>query len=201
MDLERPSGTANSELLAHIDDLHRVLKERDEEIGKLRLQLDVLSTIDSITGLLSSKGVLDAIEVSLLRLDRQTEPFAVLLFTMPGLNNLLEGDDASGDILRHLAALFSTGLRELDRKARIASDTFAAVLPFVTPVDMPAIVHRLETILTSAPVVVGDIRLDPKPRFAAIMVSNLNEKNPKKILDRALIRLAEADREAIIESI
>jgi GGDEF domain-containing protein len=201
MELERPTSGPNSELLAHIDDLQRALKERDDEIGKLRLQLDALSTIDSVTGLLSNKGVLDAIEVSLLRLDRMEEPFAVLAFKVPGLNELLKGDDASGDVLRHIAALFSTGLRDLDRKARIGTDTFAAVMPSVTSVDMPPIVHRLDTIMTGAPVVYGDIRLEPQPRFAAIMVSTFAEKKPKNILDRALIRLSEAEREAVIESI
>jgi GGDEF domain-containing protein len=201
MELERPAEGPNSELLAHIHDLQRVLKERDEEIGKLRLQLDVLSTIDSVTGLLSTRGVLDAIEVSLLRLDRQSEPFAVLAFQVPGLNDLLKGDDASGDILRHIAALFSTGLRELDRKARISPDTFAAVLPFVTSMDMPAIIHRIESLFTGAPVVMGDKRIEPRPHFAAIMVSTLDQKNPKKILDLAIMRVSEADREAIIDSI
>ncbi|MGH2806156.1 MAG: GGDEF domain-containing protein [Actinomycetota bacterium] len=201
MELERPTDGPNSELLAHIDDLHRVLKERDEEIGKLRLQLDALSTIDSVTGLLSTKGALDAIEVSLLRLDRQSEPFGVLVFRMPGLDALLKGDDVSGDVLRHFAALFSTGLRELDRKARVATDTFAAIMPFVTSVDMPAIIHRLESLFTDTPVTIGDRRLEGEPRFAAIMVATLEEKSPKRILDRALVACAETDREALIETI
>lgn len=201
MEVERPTDGPNSELLAHIDDLQRALKDRDDEIAKLKLQLDVLSTVDSVTGLLSTRGVLDAIEVALLRLDRHSEPFAVLAFRVPGMGDMLKGDDASGDVLRHFAALFSTGLRELDRKARIASDTFVAVLPAVTQVDMPAIVHRLDNLFMSGPVVMGERRLDPDPRFAALMIASFEEKKPKKILDRVLIRLSEADREAVIESI
>lgn len=202
MAIEEPGpGDDTKELLGRIADLKRTLQARDEEIATLRLQLDALSMIDIATGLLSKNGLLDAIEVSLLRLQRQQEPFAVLAFRVPGLTDMLGGDDSTGDVLRHFGSLFTTGLRELDRKARVSMDTFAAAMPIVTTVDMPGVVRRLAEVLTAAPVVMGDHRLEPKPLFAAIMVGRETDKDATAILELALSRLARADRDIAIESL
>ncbi len=181
------------QLRRRIEALETALRDRTEEVGYLRLQLDVLSTIDPVTGLLNRSGLVDSLDVALHRLERQREPFAVLAVRMAILGEVgLQDHAAHEEALRHLSALISAGLRALDRNGRLDSSTFAVVLPLVIEADVPLVVGRLMSILTAAPLEVAGTEVDPDPRFSIVLVGSGQVADIETVLDLVEQGLAEA---------
>jgi GGDEF domain-containing protein len=179
------------ELLKRIESLERRLNDADEEIGSLRLQLDVLSTIDPPTGLLNRNGLLDALDVALMRLERQREPFALMLIRLPEMTDIARHHPGSfGEASRHVTALFTAGLRALDRTARLSLEVFAGVLALTIESDVPGIIRRLGTLLTAAPITVGKKSYETLPTFSIVLVGS-----GQKIDGHAVLALAEASLE------
>lgn len=120
-------------------------------LGELRLQLDVLSTIDPITGLLNRNGILDAVDAAAARQGRTSEPFGMLLVALPHLGRIraVYGDIVYADHLRDVGALLSAALRDMDTVGRIDECSFLAVLPWVGEDALPELRLRLERVLRS----------------------------------------------------
>ena len=113
--------------------LNAELAECRRELGELRLQLDVLSTIDPLTGLLNRNGVLDALDSAADRQRRTSEPFAVLLISVPELDRIRTtyGSLVYADYVRDTGALMGAALRDMDRLGRIDTSTFLVVMPWM----------------------------------------------------------------------
>jgi diguanylate cyclase (GGDEF)-like protein len=174
------------ELLKRVEELEGSLAAQNEEISALRLQLDVLSTIDPPTGLLNRTGLLESVEVALLRLKRQMEPFALLLVKLPELNEIASRHGNSvTDARRHVTALLSAGLRALDRTARVREDVYGSVLSLAIESDVPGIVSRLGTLFTAAPIAVGDKLYESFPIFSIVLVRNGGEADAQDVLAQA----------------
>jgi diguanylate cyclase (GGDEF)-like protein len=185
-----------AELRRRIAALEAELRERTEEVGYYRLQLDILSTIDPVTGLLNRSGLVDSLDVALHRLERQREPFAVLAVRLAILGELaLQDNEAHEEALRHCSTLLSAGLRALDRNGRVDSSTFAVVLPLVIEADVPLVVGRLMSILTAAPLEVLGTEVDPDPRFSVVLVGSGQVAEIETVLDLVEQGLSEATAE------
>lgn len=170
------------QLLERVAILEAHLAQRSAEVRQLRLQLDVFSTTDAGTGLANRNGMADLIELSLARLERRSEPFAIAVIGFPALER---GDDSSADQQRaenvqHVSALLTAGLRRMDRTARIGPGVFAAVLPDLTSEHVRTVERRLRSILS----VSDDLDLDA--RIAVVLVDiDSSTSDAVDLLERA----------------
>jgi GGDEF domain-containing protein len=132
-----------------IAQLEAELAAHRRELGEMRLQLDVLSTVDSLTGLLNRNGILDAVESAAQRQVRTGEPFGLLLITVPELRRIraAEHELIYLDVVRDVAALVSASLRDMDRVGRVDDMTFLSVLPWVGEDGLPSVRSRLSRVL------------------------------------------------------
>lgn len=170
-------------LLRRIEEMERRLAERTEEVGALRLELELLSTVDAATGLLKPNGLNDAIFIALQRAQRYREPFALISIKIPELSDIERAHrDGLHEALRHVAALLAAALRTIDRIGRLHSDTFAAVLPLAREPHIAAIVERLRTLLTAVPLTAEEFTYDLRPRFSAVVVDEYRDIEPAELL-------------------
>ena len=129
--------------------LEQRVRDLESENAHLRLQLHVLAATDSLTGLANRTGLADAVDMSLHRLARMGETFAVVFFRFPQLSVLSDGSGAdSGEVaemteaVRDLGALLAAGLRNVDRVGRIDDMTFAAVLSNIPSEHVTTVIGR-----------------------------------------------------------
>jgi len=157
--------------------LEEELSARRRELGEMRLQLDVLSTIDPITGLLNRNGILDAVDAAARRQIRTGEPFGLLLATIPELRRIrtAEPEPIYVDVVRDVAALVTAALRDMDRVGRVDDMTLLAVLPWVGEDGMPSVRARLEGVLLGR-----DARLEP--RFTSVIAGPHGRVDPDDLL-------------------
>ncbi len=130
------------------EDIEKALFERDEEIRRLRLALDVLSPIDPASGTLNRNGLLDAIQEALNWLSRRKDQFGILLIEVEGLPDPpTSADDDHRWLDKHLEAVMSATLRGVDKIGHLDHLTYVAVLREFKVEGVTALLDRLATIL------------------------------------------------------
>lgn len=148
-----------------IADLESQVDELRIENGTLRLQLDILSSTDIVTGLPNTNGILQTLDSVVARHVRSGEAFGVMLIRVPAITTIGERHGRSGvnDALRHAGALVAAGLRRLDTVGRLDDSAFLAVLPMLDEEGCDTVVTRLCTLLTSVPMTFERDRLIIEP--------------------------------------
>jgi diguanylate cyclase (GGDEF)-like protein len=176
-----------------VTELASLVEQQADEIRLLRLQLEVLSTVDGATGLLNRNGIVDTLDLALHRLRRQREPFAVISAIFDVLERGRDHDpDEMESALQHVAALFKTALRQMDRIGRLDGALFVAILPLTgSAPDYQRALDRLASVLSAAPVVIGGADHEVNPRFTVVHVAG---EEPPEVED--ILGLLEAGRAA-----
>lgn len=163
-------GADPSYLIRRVRQLEEQLRRRTQELGMLRLQLAVLSTVDPVTGLLNRNGVGDALEIALERLHRLEEPFAAIGLALPGLRPLAEAEPGAGEEnARHVAALLRGGLRAIDRVGRLDDVTFVVICPLIGRAEYRPPLARLQSLMTAVPFGIEG-GADLQARFGVVLV-------------------------------
>ena len=156
------------EALGRLAELESVVDGQRDEIGMLRLQLEMLSATDVVTGLPNFTGIMQTVEKEVARHQRTGEAFGLMSVEIPALGRVeLHGQGALQDALRHCGAMISAGLRQSDTVGRIDELTFVAALPMMSKEGATTVVHRIDTNLQAMALTFGDETVKIIPSFAA----------------------------------
>ncbi len=151
--------------------LEATLREQRAELGLVRLQLEMLSSTDVVTGLPNLTGIMQTLERQIAWHRRTQEPFGLMLIELAGLGPARDaGRGPLEDALRHCGAMISAGLRQSDTVGRIDERTFVAVLPDLEASGVAAVMARIETNLLAMPPYPGEGALPVTPAFAVVLV-------------------------------
>lgn len=138
--------------LERIADLEEQLGHAHADSGLLRLQLDLVSATDPVTGLANDNGVLAALEQAAVRAVFSGERFGILAIDIPEFAEIArthgsEGLDAG---LLHLGALVSACVRRVDTVGRIDELGLVAVMPMVDDDVVSDLIEAIEAVLLSS---------------------------------------------------
>jgi len=165
------NGQAATSDAARIAELEAIVADQRAELGLLRLQLEMLSATDVITGLPNLTGIMQALEKQLARHRRSSEPFGIMLVEAAGIEAAERaGQAALHDALRHTGAMISAALRQSDTVGRIDERTFAAVLPDLDRDGAAVVMGRIEANLRSMPPGTVDATTSVAPRLSVMVV-------------------------------
>jgi GGDEF domain-containing protein len=181
--VERPEPVTLDEAKAQITELEAELEKALFEAGVLRLQLDMLSSTDTLTGMPNLNGVAQALEKAAARADRSAEPFGLMAIEIPVLEKLREIEpDEHEDAVRHAGAMITACLRRLDTVGRLEEGAFLIVLPMLGPEGVKAVTHRSERLLLQTPVMIGDDALRLTPAFTIVLSNPDGANEPHRML-------------------
>lgn len=154
-----------------IEELERKLDAAEVENGMLRLQLDVLSSIDIVTGLPNVTGMMDVLENALARSIREGERFAVMSVHIPELRKIAErhGREALKEALRHSGAMIAAGLRQLDTVGRLDDTGFLATLPMLGDAGIDIVIDRVTSMLQAVPLTFDGDEIALEPVISAVL--------------------------------
>lgn len=125
------------------------LEECRAELSRLRLMLDVQSTIDLSTGLFNAQGMLEPVQGAMDRLGRTGEPFAVVVVELPEV--AARQADIRNAAMRHCGAIVSATVRSLDRVGRIGEAALMMVLPQLGAAGVRVVLERIDRALGVIP--------------------------------------------------
>ncbi len=173
---------------ARIADLEGQVDELRLENGTLRLQLDVLSSTDIVTGLPNTNGILQTLDSVIARHNRAGEAFGVMLVRVPSVTTIGEHHGRAGvnDALRHAGALIAAGLRRLDTVGRLDDSAFLSVLPMLDEDGCETVVTRLSKLLVSVPMTFGRDRLEMEPEITIALSAPDVDMDSQMIVSRLL---------------
>lgn len=161
-------------------DLRSQLEECRAELDRMRLLLDVQSTIDLSTGLFNAQGMLEPIQGAMDRLDRTGEPFAVFVIDLPHVaEQQIEIRDAA---MRHAGALVTATVRSLDRVGRLGDASLMIVLPQLGAAGVQVVLERIDRSLGVIPLDTGEGSIDLESVFT-VLLSPEEPMEPETLLD------------------
>lgn len=129
-------GPAGEALLARIGEIvaspvPRDLEQIAVENAQLQHEVEVLQSVDGLTGLRNRQRFFEDLKREFAAARRYDSPLSLVLLDVDGLRSVNEtrGYDAGDRLLLALAELLMTRLRVTDIAARIGDDDFAVILP------------------------------------------------------------------------
>jgi len=129
-----PREPRAADALVALADLAAVAIERSRLQGALDERsewFERLSEVDPLTGLANKRTLVRALELELLRANRQSTTIAVVFFDIAGFGPLTGrvGRAAGDDVLRRVASLLVGNVRLIDTVARYGVDEFVVLAP------------------------------------------------------------------------
>ena len=159
--------------LSRIAELEAQLEKALFDAGNLRLQLDMFSITDTVTGLRNINGLVTALERAAERARRSGESFALMSVEFDSFAAIAaeHGSQARDDVVRHAGSLISACIRRLDTVGRIEDTGFHVVLPMMDENGVEPVVNRMSKLLSRMPFEAGgeEYPLDP---MITILLSN-----------------------------
>jgi diguanylate cyclase (GGDEF)-like protein len=181
------------ETLGRIAELEGVIGAQSDEIGLLRLQLEMLSATDVVTGLPNYTGLMQTIEKEVARRLRTNETFGLVAVEIPALRQVEQlGLGALHDALRHCGAMISAGLRTSDTVGRIDEATFVATLPMMMREGAAAVIGRIDTNLQAMPLTVDGETVQLIPAFSVIFCGEACGSSAEELMGALATVRAEA---------
>lgn len=178
-----------SEAAARIAELELRLQEAEADNGVLRLQLDMLTSTDIVTGLPNANGIAAHLQKAAARYSRSGEAFALMNIGFPAFDRIAEdrGRRALESAMRHAGSLVGAAVRQLDTVGRIDDTGLVCVMPMMSDDGVAPVIDRVEKILDSTPMVLEDgEQLYLVPEFTVVVCSTAARVDPPIVLNRLL---------------
>lgn len=172
------------------------LAEVEAENGVLRLQLDMLTSTDVVTGLPNGNGIVTQLQKAAARYARSGEAFGAMFVAFPAFTRIAEarGRRDLDDTMRHAGSLVGACVRQLDTVGRVDENGLVCVLPMMGAGDVSPVIDRIEKVLDSTPMLFDDgEEIYLVPAFAVVVCNTTARVDPLTMMNR----LMEASTEAV----
>lgn len=184
-----------------IAQLEERLRQCREELAAARLQLDMFSATDPVSGLANPHGISDAIRNRLDRLDRNGTPLAVIGVSFPEIAGLrsAHGDQFATGAVRHTGSVLNAAVRALDLVGRLDETTFAVVLDEADPGQLEMLMGRISHAMASLPLQFADETVELGAIVAAVTAPHPTAVTPENAITQ--LQEAVADSTAAVPQI
>jgi diguanylate cyclase (GGDEF)-like protein/PAS domain S-box-containing protein len=180
--------------------LHFVAQIQDiSQRRHLEAELRRLADRDDLTGLYNRRFFTRQLAHQLRRTRRYGEDAAVLLVDLDGFKRVNDtlGHHAGDELLRHVARVLNTRLRESDIVARLGGDEFAVLLPLATAERAHQAAELLERELRKSPIEVeGAVLTAGASIGVAELTPDLEAEDALRLADRAMYAVKRGRRAA-----
>jgi len=126
-------------------------------IGNVKLfeKIQRQATTDGLTGLANHKAFYEVLERELWRLRRFDEQISVIMIDIDNLKktNDTYGHRAGDKVIREIARVIKTCIRQIDTAARYGGDEFAVILPNTSLNDAIVVAERMVSAVGQTPII------------------------------------------------
>lgn len=132
-------------LQAERDNLERTVAARTKELQDVNMRLERLAVTDGLTGIFNHRRFQEALNAELLRSARTGRTLSVLMIDVDlfkRVNDAL-GHPTGDELLRRIATVLNSALRQTDLLARYGGEEFAVLLPETSKSEASAAAERM----------------------------------------------------------
>jgi diguanylate cyclase (GGDEF)-like protein len=125
--------------------LEQLVQDRTAELARARDEAEQLARLDALTGVANLRALQEVAEREFMRARRYARPLSVLVFDIDLFKRINDTHGhAAGDlVIRAVADIVRTAVREVDFVARIGGEEFAVLLPDVHAAEAHITAERL----------------------------------------------------------
>jgi len=128
---------------------YRELRELNERLEHQAVELERLSNLDGLTGLHNRRALDARLETELARSRRNGTPLSLMMLD---IDNFKEVNDryshtVGDEVLKHLAHLLRSHLRDVDLCARFGGEEFAVVMPDTSAAGAAEVAEKLRGVV------------------------------------------------------
>jgi diguanylate cyclase (GGDEF)-like protein len=188
-DMTTGGKSVGDDTAAKIAELEKRLAELEADNGVLRLQLDMLTSTDIVTGLPNANGVSSHLQKAAARYSRSGEAFGLIHVGFPAFPRIGEerGRRDLEQTMRHVGSVISATIRELDTVGRIDEEGLVCVMPMMGDDGVTPVISRIEKVLDSVPMQFADgEEIYLVPAFTVIVCSTEARIDPAIVMNRLL---------------
>ncbi|MFO0596205.1 MAG: diguanylate cyclase [Myxococcaceae bacterium] len=133
------------------ENLERAVNERTRELSEANARLERLAVTDGLTGVFNHRRFQEQLQAELLRSERHKRPLGVLMVDVDFFKKVNDamGHPAGDELLRRLAQVLGTDLRQTDLIARYGGEEFAVILPETTKSEAMQVAERMRMAVES----------------------------------------------------
>lgn len=137
------------------------------ELKAVQAELDYLSQTDTLTQLLNRRGLLQHLERELARTQRTGKSFCLVVCDLDHFKHINDtyGHECGDLVLRDVAALLRSTLREHDIVARWGGEEFCLILPETDVAGALGVVERVQSVVTACVIVYQSAAITPTLTF------------------------------------
>lgn len=139
-----------------VDTISRIAADAIEKALR-HTEAQVYALTDPMTGLPNARSLFLEFEKEVTRASRNGNTFQLLVLDLDGFKSVNDnfGHKTGDDLLREVARLIRSQLREYDFLARYGGDEFVAIVPETDMAFVEALRHRIEDTVSSFRMVMG----------------------------------------------
>ena len=125
---------------------------------RLRVELERMATLDSLTGIYNRRTFTGLVERELARAARTEAPVGLIVIDLDHFKTVNDryGHVAGDTVLKSFVATAHAALRKQDLLGRYGGEEFCVVLPGASPAEAVMIAQRLRESVETTPVPMGD---------------------------------------------
>jgi diguanylate cyclase (GGDEF)-like protein len=153
-------------------------------------ELELLATIDSMTGVCNRRHFLVLAEAEWTRFQRYHRPFSLAVFDIDRFKSINDGfgQDVGDRAIGHVCHICTESKRASDTIGRVGGDEFAVLLPETDAVQAEVVAERLRSMVQDNPLVVDGAAM-PLTISVGLAPATLSQSSfdaLMKVADRAL---------------
>lgn len=156
-------GSNFSRLNNELASLQRSLQRRNIKVEELNERLEVLATIDSLTGLFNRRAVLERADEELARAKRTKLYFGIAIVDIDDMQKINEqyGTEVGDQCLIELARTLNISTRSYDGAGRIGGDEFMIYFTMPSKIQFQPVLERVHERISKISIPVGDDKTIP----------------------------------------
>jgi diguanylate cyclase (GGDEF)-like protein len=191
-------------LQAERDNLEKAVEDRTRELQEANARLERLAVTDGLTGVFNHRRFQEGLAAELLRSTRTQRPCSVLMADVDLFKKVNDamGHPAGDELLRKLAQVLNSALRQTDLLARYGGEEFSALLPETSKAVAGQVAERMRSAVEAE--LNGDGRWNQKITISIGVATFPDDgKSPEQVLvaaDQALYIAKHQGRNRVVIS-
>ncbi len=136
-------------------------RELEEEVKRVRSEMEALATHDELTGLLNYRYLQNLLAKEVPRSLRYSHPLTLAMLDLDSFKELndSQGHAAGNRVLARVAKILQEGIRQSDCVCRFGGEEFAVVLPVTSKAQAEPILQRICGAIKKERIVINERRI------------------------------------------
>jgi len=174
-----------------------IFNDMVEKIYNYNLQLEKLSTIDSLTGLFNRGHIMDIFAMHIKRYDRNQASFSILMVDLDFFKKINDryGHIAGDAVLVETGKIFSTILRSIDAAGRYGGEEFLIILDNTPERQAEKTAERIRKAVEHSEIFVDGKRIKVTVSIGVATIKHIKDTKGINLIDRADKALYQAKRD------